>query len=74
MKQQTVNWIKSLLRGRINFIKLCRNSSAPTALYALFVTVFPALPGWANFFRAYGAGASQVPFIFDVAQVNSIEA
>ncbi|PYP91360.1 MAG: hypothetical protein DMG65_07765 [Candidatus Angelobacter sp. Gp1-AA117] len=33
MKQQTVNWIKSLLRGRINFIKLCRNSSASFAGY-----------------------------------------
>src|SRR5437660_9711013 len=38
MKQQTVNWIKSLLRGRINFIKLCRNSSASFAGYVPRIT------------------------------------
>jgi len=31
------------------------------------MTVFPALPDWANFFRAYGAGVSQVPFTSSIA-------
>jgi len=31
------------------------------------MTVFPALPGWANFFRAYGAGVLQAPFTSGIA-------
>jgi hypothetical protein len=41
--------------------------AAPTALDCLF-TVHPALPGWANSFRAYGAGETPKPLrLFGVA-------
>ena len=40
----------------------CRDTGngyvAPTAL-PIFLTRFPGLPAWANFCRAYGAGAAQ---------------